>query len=117
MISDNKNLNMLVKLSKQLLLENIATSVLTLPFEMESSYPKAYIEAFSKSKSLMIFSLSDTSVVREYAKKVNSLESQTYIKFLSISNVSEFEIIRHVINFLGYKLGVNGFRCYRVVFL
>ena len=80
MVSDNKNLNMLVKLSKQLLLENIATSVLTLPFEMETSYPKAYIEAFSKSKSLMIFSLSDTSVVREYAKKVNSLEHQTYIK-------------------------------------
>ena len=80
MISDNKNLNMLVKLSKQLLLENIATSVLTLPFEMESSYPKAYIEAFSKSKSLMIFSLSDTSVVREYAKKVYYLEIQPYIK-------------------------------------
>ena len=81
MISDNKNMNMLVKLSKQLLLENIATSVLTLPFQMETSYPKAYIEAFSKSKSLMIFSLSDTSVVREYAKKVNSLENQTCIKF------------------------------------
>ena len=81
MISDNKNMNMLVKLSKQLLLENIATSVLTLPFQMETSYPKAYIEAFSKSKSLMIFSLSDTSVVREYAKKVNSLENQSYIKY------------------------------------
>ena len=87
MVSDNKNLNMLVKLSKQLLLENIATSVLTLPFQMETSYPKAYIEAFSKSKSLMIFSLSDTSVVREYAKKVNSLENQTYIKFFRISNI------------------------------
>lgn len=80
LVSDNKNMNMLVRLSKQLLLENIATSVLTLPIEMETSYPKTYIEAFSKSKSLMIFSLSDTSVVREYAKKVNHLENQTNIK-------------------------------------
>ena len=80
LISDDRNLNMLVKLSKQLLLENIPTSVITLPFEMEASYPKTYIEAFSKSKSLMIFSLSDTSVVREYAKKVYYLEIQTYNK-------------------------------------
>ena len=83
MIPDNKNLNKLVKLSKQLLLENIPTSVLTLPFEMETSYPKTYIEAFSKSKSLMIFSLSDTSVVREYAKKVNYIEIKIYIKYFS----------------------------------
>lgn len=61
---------MLVKLSRRLLLQGIPISIVTLPFEERGNYTEEDIEKFSKSKSLMIFTLSDTKAVHDYLKMV-----------------------------------------------
>ena len=63
---------MLVKLLKNLLLDGIPTSVITLPFKTKHKYTAKEVEKFSKSKSLMIFTMSDTDVLHDYLRKVCS---------------------------------------------
>lgn len=69
---------MLARLSKNLLLDNISTTFVTLP--LPSAFWKEYSEndmrMYSKSQSLMIFSLSDTDAVQDYLEKVENLLMQ-----------------------------------------
>jgi hypothetical protein len=60
---------MLVKLLKNLLLDGIPTSVITLPYRM-NNYTAKDVEKFSKSKGLMMFTMSDTDVLHDYLRKV-----------------------------------------------
>ena len=64
---------MLVKLSKHLLLDGIPTSVITLPMRQnyaKQNYTAEDVEKYSKSKSLVIFTMSDTDVLHDYLRKV-----------------------------------------------
>ena len=69
-ISGSRAYNRLIRLAKDLLLSNIPTSVITLPFAMEGDYTPRDFEVFSKSKGLMIFIMSDTDVAHEYMNMV-----------------------------------------------
>ena len=74
---------MLAKLSKNLLLGNISTTFVTLPLPSQfwEEYSDNDMRMYSKSQSLMIFSLSDTDVVQDYLEKVeNSSNSSHFIK-------------------------------------
>ena len=74
---------MLAKLSKNLLLDNISTTFVTLPLPSQfwEEYSDNDMRMYSKSQSLMIFSLSDTDVVQDYLEKVkNSSNSSHFIK-------------------------------------
>ena len=63
---------MLAKLSKNLLLDNISTSFATLPLPSFNwkDISNDDMRMYSKSQSLMIFSLSDTDAVKDYLEKV-----------------------------------------------
>ena len=67
---------MLAKLSKNLLLDNISTSFATLPLPEFNwkDISNDDMRMYSKSQSLIIFSLSDTDAVQDYLEKVGRIK-------------------------------------------
>ena len=63
---------LLVRLSKKLLKGGIPINIITLPlrFEDTGNYTVEDMQKFSRSESIVIFTMSDTQVVRDYLKKV-----------------------------------------------
>ena len=68
--SDMGTHHKLVKLTKKLFRNDIPIIVITLPFGTKKNFTEKDVAQLSISKSTIIFTMSDTDVIRDFLKKV-----------------------------------------------